>query len=161
MTQTIPANDHGRVYLYALPDIDAPDMAALLGVDLLDLAHVDVITLADLEGLGLRGYLIDGMGIPGAEIGPEIAALKGKVAVLRSAAFGGRRAEIKLASGMRHVATYGERQSEPAEGRLESAAATGTTGGKPAPSQGAILGRVAMVALLVICVLTALMVWIA
>lgn len=161
MTQTIPAHDHGRVYLYALPDRPDPDIAALLGVQTLDLAHVDVIRPGDLEGLGLRGYLTDGMGVPGDQIGPEVAALTGAVVVVRSAAFGGRAARITLAPGVRHVATYDERQPETPDIALRSDSATAPSGRKPAPGNGAILGRVAMVALAVILALTFLMVWIA
>lgn len=161
MTLTIPAHDRGRVYLFALPDDPAPDVAALLGVEVLDLAHVDVIRLADLEGVGLRGYLTEGMGIPAAEIGPEANRDTGTVAVLRSPAFGGRRAEVIPAPGVRHLASYGEARAAAPGAPLRSASAGRAASGRPVPSQGAILGRVAMVALLVLFALAALMVWIA
>lgn len=161
MTLNIPANDYGNVYLFLLPEGPAPDVAALLGVEALDLTHVDVIQVKDLQGLGLRGYLVSGMGIPEDHIGPEANRDSGTVVLLRSAAFGGQQAEVIPAPGVRHLGTYGERRAETPERDLNSASATGAVSGKPAPSQGAILGRVAMIALLVIFALTALMVWIA
>lgn len=161
MTLNIPADDYGNVYLFLLPEGPDPDVAAMLGVEFLDLAHVDVIQVKDLQGLGLRGYLVSGMGISEDQIGPEANRDSGMVALLRSAAFSGRRAEVIPAPGVRHLATYVERRAETPERELRSVSAGGIVSGKPVPSQGAILGKVAMIALLVIFALTALMVWIA
>lgn len=159
MTLTIPAHDRGHVYLFALPD--RGEIADLLGLRYLDMAQVDDIQIAEIEDLGLAGYLTEGMGIPVEQIRADVRALSGRVAVLRSAAFGGRDVEIAPMPGVRHVATFAEPGLDVTAVDMQSASAKGVMGGKPAPSQGAILGRVAMIALLVIFLLTLVMVWIA
>lgn len=115
----VPAGEHGRVRVFAL-DM-RPEQAdflrepgavdQVLGLAGLDPAQSDVIRIADLEDLGLAGYLTEGCGLPEEQIAPDrdrLAALDGHVLVLRSRAFGGQAAVIAPAPEVRLIATYDE-----------------------------------------------------
>lgn len=86
-------------------------LADLLGLAALDPAQADLLTIADLEGVGLAGYLTEGMGISAADLAADadrLTALEGHVLVVRSAAFGGAGARLAPRPGVRLVAHYGE-----------------------------------------------------
>lgn len=116
---TIPAGEHGRVRVFAL---DMPPEQAeflrepgaadqVLGAEGLDPAHIDIIRIADLEDLGLAGYLTEGCGIPEDQIDPDrtrLAALQGYAMVLRSRAFAGRAATLAPAPELTLIASYTE-----------------------------------------------------
>ncbi|GAA6200090.1 hypothetical protein [Aquicoccus sp. SU-CL01552] len=119
----VPEGEHGRIRVFAL-DM-RPEQAAflrepgavdqVLGLAGLDPAQIDVIRIADLEDLGLAGYLTEGCGLPEAQIAPDremLAALEGHVIVLRSRAFGGQAAVIAPEPEVRLVATYDEPDSD-------------------------------------------------
>jgi len=116
---SIAAGEHGVIRVFALEM--RPEQAAfqrepgaaeqMLGLEGLDPGQIDVIRLADLEDLGLAGYLLDGCGVPEDQIDPDRArlkALKGWVMVMRSRAFGGRACRIVPAPGVTLIATYRE-----------------------------------------------------
>jgi hypothetical protein len=114
----ITATEHGVVRLFAIDlpsteaqsfDVDA--LSAALGDVALDGEQVDLIPIDDLDELGLDGYLIHGIGVPKSEViqlRPQIRALKGHAALIRSAAFGGMAATLKPQKPLRWVATFGE-----------------------------------------------------
>lgn len=139
-------------------------VADLLGRDDTALTHVDLIAIEDLDGLGLAGFLRDGPGVPTDALAPHKArleALSGYVLILYPGVFEEETA-ITLGPDLSLIA---ELASEPtnweAAEALASEAATELVPGKKKPSDAAMSGRIAMLALLVIAVLTVLMIWIA
>ena len=116
----IPAGERGVIRIF---DLDmAPEqarflrepgaLAQVLGIDEIDLNHIEVFPVSDLEELGLASYLTQGCGIAEAEIAPDrahLSALEGHVLLLRSRAFGGQAARLTPASQITHIASYGEK----------------------------------------------------
>ncbi|MFC3084856.1 hypothetical protein [Tabrizicola soli] len=96
----IPAHErHGiRVFAAALsPEEMQRDkaglVAALFGDPDLDPAHVELFDTADLAGVGLAGYLAEGLGVSDAALAPDRArleAVRGPVLILHSRALHGR-----------------------------------------------------------------------
>lgn len=118
-TLNIPANERGVVRVFALscpPEqarfLQEPGaLAQALALTELDLEHVDIIQITDLEDLGLAGYLREGLGIPESELAPLLAdlnRLKGWALILRSAAFGGHATSATLPDWITSVATLEE-----------------------------------------------------
>jgi hypothetical protein len=87
-------------------------LAQVLGIEKIDLDHVEIFPVSDLEELGLAGYLIQGCGIPENEVAPDraaLAAISGHVMLLRSKAFAGAAMRLTPASQITLVASYGEK----------------------------------------------------
>jgi hypothetical protein len=114
----VRANEHGVVRLFAI-DL-SPEQAkqfgpvalsATLGGTSLDRNQVDILNIAELEDIGLAGYLTSGMGISDADVSdalPQLSTLSGHVALVRSAAFKGRAATLTPKAPLRWVASFGE-----------------------------------------------------
>ena len=116
----IPAGERGVIRIF---DLDmAPEqarflrepgaLAQVLGIDAINLDHVEIFPISDLEELGLAGYLTQGCGIAEDEVAPErdrLAALEGHVLLLRSRAFDGAATRLTPARQIRHIASFGER----------------------------------------------------
>lgn len=86
-------------------------LAQVLGIEEIDLDHVEIFPISDLEDLGLAGYLTQGCGIPEAEVAPDrdrLNAMEGHVLLLRSRAFGGQAERLTPASQITPIASYGE-----------------------------------------------------
>ncbi|GAB1480183.1 hypothetical protein MASR2M74_27580 [Paracoccaceae bacterium] len=86
-------------------------LAALFGVDALDAAGVELFDLADLAGLGLAAYLVEGNGAAEGQIAADrdrLDALTGAVLILHSAAFDGRAIRLHPDPRLRLIGTYGE-----------------------------------------------------
>lgn len=65
-------------------------LAQVLGLEHIDMGQVELFAAADLEGIGLIGYLHDGMGVPLAELDPHrdmLAAQTGQMLLIRARAF--------------------------------------------------------------------------
>ena len=65
LTMDITATEHGIVRLFAIETAQSFDHSSLthaLGIEILDPEQVDIITVSDLDELGLEGYLALGMG---------------------------------------------------------------------------------------------------
>ncbi|KPD13488.1 hypothetical protein [Phaeobacter sp. 11ANDIMAR09] len=115
----IPAGERGVIRIF---DLDmAPEqarflrepgaLAQVLGIDEIDLDHVEIFPISDLEELGLAGYLTQGCGLAEAEIAADrkaLTALEGHILLLRSRAFGGKATHLTPASQIRPIASYGE-----------------------------------------------------
>ncbi|MBL9057802.1 MAG: hypothetical protein JNJ84_16165 [Rhodobacteraceae bacterium] len=107
-----------RVFALHLPAADltrlrgnADLLAALLGVEALDPSGVEVFDLADLAGLGLAAYLVEGNGAAEGQIAADrdrLDALTGAVLILHSAAFDGRATRLHPDPRLRLIGTYGE-----------------------------------------------------
>ncbi len=174
----IKATEAGLVRVFAIDlppetireftDPKQPDIAAIrdaLGAEALSPDHVDLLRVEDLGELGLDGYLVDGLGVAEDDLTPDdrarLRALKGYVLVLPSRAFGGTAQTLAPRTPLRWIGTFAEPAAQSDFTPLKSAAAQGTTtGGKP-PSDAAMSGRVAAIALLVMFLLVGLVVWIA
>ncbi|MGH1577758.1 hypothetical protein [Planktotalea sp.] len=141
----ITPTEHGVVRLFSIDlpladarkfDIDA--LGAALGGVALDAEQVDLINLDDLEDMGLDGYLIHGIGVTRSEVvqlRPQIRALKGHVALIRSAAFGGMAATLTPQKPIRWIATFGEVPLDLTAKPLRSDSAKGTLSSAPVPAR--------------------------
>ena len=92
----INASETGTVRVFAADlnkdQIDGFDVAAALGADTLDPEQIEFFDVADLQGLGLTGFLEEGHGIPADQLHdmkPQLEALKGVVLIVPSRALGG------------------------------------------------------------------------
>lgn len=140
MTQTskVPPGEREVVRVFAL-DMTAPEaetlaetlaersegggsngrpsgLAALLGTDRLDPDHVEIFPASDLTGVGLPGYLSDGLGIAETDIDPDRTALEAErayIVIVHSPAFGGKAARLSPTPPLRHLGTYRLAQSDP------------------------------------------------
>ncbi|HEY9039468.1 MAG TPA: hypothetical protein VIN05_11085 [Roseovarius sp.] len=141
-----------------------------LGAETLDPEHIQVFDVADLTGVGLPAYLIDGHAIPEDQIAPLRSRLEGQtgtVMVITSSAFNGTAQTLTPRAPLRLIASFSEAHTPITFGALPDASARlqqpdpETPEPRKTPSDAAISGRVAMVVLLVLAVLVAVMVWIA
>ena len=121
MTETldIPAGERGKVRVFT---IDLPDQIvrsqretgeiyAMLGAIQLDLSYVEIFPVADLDDIGLSGYLKEGCGIAPEDVADDAAnlnAIKGYVILVLSRAFGGQAVSLKPANELRLIGTYSE-----------------------------------------------------
>lgn len=176
----IKANETGIVRVFAV-DIPRDGIAAFtarngrwplreaLGAETLDPEHVEVFDAADLAGVGLPGYLIDGHAVPEDQIAPlrgRLDALDGTLMVVTSRAFGGTAQVLTPRAPVRLVATLSETQTPITFGALPDASAraeppTEADDTHKRPSDAAMSGRIAMVVLLVLALLVVVMVWLA
>jgi len=176
-TINIPEGEHGVVRLFT---VDLPKaeieaftgrngrwpLAEAMGASHLDADYIEVFDLGDLAEMGLAGYLEEGQGIPKAQIDPmrtELSALSGTVLVATSRAFAQSAQTLTPKTPLRFIATFTEERDPVAFEPLPNASA-GPQDAKPPrkkPSDAAMSGRVATVALLVLAALVTVMVWIA
>lgn len=160
----VPRSETRVVRLFAIGEpVSAESLKTLLGASHLDPAHVDIFDPADLGEGGLFAYLTDGMGIPATQVDlTQIQALSGTIALVRSAAFKGRGQSLRPELPVRLVASYREVGGNNAVRKLRSNAAKGTiAAGAGKRSDRAMSGRIAMIALAVMLLLAAVMVWVA
>ncbi|MGR3484466.1 MAG: hypothetical protein ACU0BF_03920 [Paracoccaceae bacterium] len=169
MTPTIEiaAGARDEVLVFALDGpapADDAGIAAALGTEVDVAGAAEVIEVADLTGVGLAGYLSEGMGLEDAQVAADrevLDGLTGAVIVLRARAFGGLPATLSPREGVRLIGRYGPPAPTPVA-PLESASAGGAiaAGGK-GKSDARIGGMVATAALVVLALLAILMVLIA
>lgn len=176
MTQTLtyaaldPSTLHVLAVNDAVPAFD-DDAAAqrayverLLGQTDMRHSHVDLIAIGTLEEIGLIGFLAEGPGVDEAALAPyraRLEVLSGHVLVLYPGAFADD-VSLTLGPELTLIATLTQPQTDWSSTEpLTSAAATEQTPPKKKPSDAAMSGRIAMLALLVIGFLTWLMIWIA
>ena len=166
----IKAGETGTVRVFSTDlskeDIDGFDMVTALGAESLSPDQVELFDLADLTGLGLSAYLEEGHGIPAdqlADMKPQIDGLTGVVLILPSRALAGKKQTLRPQAPLRLLGTFFESTQPISFEKLPSEAAKGqvNTQTKSPPSNAAISGRVAMVALLFLALLVAVMIWIA
>jgi hypothetical protein len=173
----VKANEHGIVRLFTvdLPEAELEHFAEVkgdgpsplqeaLGGDHLNMEFVELFPVSTLEGVGLAGYMVDGLGVAEAEVEEDRArleALKGPVLIVLSSAFGGDAETLTPKSPLRWIGTYTEERAPVSFKPLPSESAKGATGGKAPPSDAAMSGRVASIALLVLFALVAVVVWVA
>lgn len=157
------------VWVFALDEGDAigvpDDLAAALGVAGLDADFVEQFRADTLSEYGFSTYLTDANGMDADQVARDAAmldALTGPVVLVFSTALPPG-AVPQPRPPLRLIGQYQEtialRLPEP----LAARSAQGTLDSAPRkqPSEAAMMGRVAMVALLVIFALTAVVVWVA
>ncbi|TNJ47617.1 hypothetical protein [Phaeobacter sp. B1627] len=109
-----------------LRDEDAA-LAQVLGIATLDRAQVEIFPVEDLDGLGLLGYLRDGLGVSEADLsrhGLKLDGLTGYVLVLRARAFDGALTRLTPADGVVLAARLGEAGTDwQSQGQIKSDAA--------------------------------------
>lgn len=89
---------------------------------------MEVILARDLQPIGLSAYLIDGIGLPEEQVGPDRAmldGLSGLVLIVRSPAFADVEGRISLSGELSLVGTYREPTALPDFEPLVSEAARG------------------------------------
>lgn len=102
-------------------------LAQVLGLEQLDREQTEIFPTADLEDLGLLGYLREGLGVSERDLsdhGMALDGLNGWVLVLRARAFGGEATRLTPAKGLRLIARLGEVKTDwSSPGAIPSAAA--------------------------------------
>lgn len=138
-----------------------------LGARFLDSDFIEVFDVADLAELGLAGYLTTGNGVSIDAIEPyreRLDAVTGTVLMVASSAFGGFEQTLSPKPPLRHIATFQEEGAPVTFKSLPNPDPQGVMTGTPAkkaPSDAAMGGRVATVALLVMAFLVWLMIKVA
>ena len=120
-------------------------LKAALGADLLDPAHVEHFAAADLAGIGLTGYLTEGMGLDAAAVAdarPALDAAKGDIVVLRPQAFGGQAQQLAPRAPLSLLGSFPAQQGATTMERLHTPSAEGqvlsNTAPMPAPTPRAL-----------------------
>ncbi|KAF0675975.1 hypothetical protein [Profundibacterium mesophilum] len=112
----------------------APGLPALLGISGIDKSRLELIDPADLSGVGLSNYLIDGLGADAEEVAADsarLSGLTGTVLVVPSSAFSGRERELAPREPLLPVASYRESGTVPPAAQAPVAGARGTAEGVP------------------------------
>lgn len=168
----VPANDHGAIYVLelvrpapeGLEDKTDAAMMAILGPVLVNTDYVDAITPGMLTDMTLPDLIRNGYEMPVSDADGEVLrGLQGTVILVMSAAFGGKEVTIDLPSDVRLVTTLREvaTMSAPTPIYTDSAKGNMIPKSKKRPSDAAMSGRVATIALVLMFVLVGLMIWIA
>lgn len=133
---TIQSSERGVVRVFTT-DLDSEGSSAitpenvhrLLGDRLdLDSSRIEVFPSTVLEAMGLSNYLIEGYGIPEADLRGQAAALgafRGLVILVASGAFKGQTVELDPKSGIRFVGLFSEPVPAPPETMTAPQAAEG------------------------------------
>lgn len=171
---TVPAHDHGALYVLELNRPDPAGLAekseaamqALFGARLLvNTDYVDVVTPRMPTDMTLPDLIRNGYDLPMSEADAEaLRGLVGTAVLVMSAAFGGVEHTIDLPTNVRLIATLRETPELSAPRAIHTKTAEGILAGgkaKKRPSDAAMSGRVAILALIVMFALVGFMIWIA
>ncbi len=107
-----------------------------LGFSFLDEDFIELFDVSDLEDLGLTGYMVEGLGIAQKDVNEDaarLAAQKGWVLIVLSAAFGGVAQTLTPKSPLRWIGTYAVDGAPIHFEQLPDASAKG-----PAPTHGTV-----------------------
>lgn len=118
------------------PDTDSWPLRDALGAQRLDPEGVEILRVADLQGLGLAGYLTEGQGMDAREVDemrPQLDRVSGYVAVVTSRAFEGRAQVLTPRTPLRWIGTFAEQFNPAPMTPLRSASAEGEIGAPPGP----------------------------
>ena len=148
-------------------DDTAAPIDTALGVTYLDGDFVELFPVSNLAGLGLAGYLQEGLGVAETDVKPHASrlnSLSGHVLIVLSSAFGGFEATITPTAPLKWIGTYTEEGAPVQFTPLPSEAAKGTltdAPAKPPKSDARIGGMIAMYALIGMFALVGLIIWMA
>ncbi|MCW8842144.1 MAG: hypothetical protein OQK00_01880 [Rhodobacteraceae bacterium] len=128
----VKSGEHGLIRLFAIDPADEPPLMSTepdwdadhtdppwplrdaLGAEYLDSDFIEVFDVADLTGVGLPGYMIQGLGIPEQDIAPDrgrLDALTGHVLIVLSSAFGGFEQTLTPRAPLRWIGTWREEKA--------------------------------------------------
>jgi hypothetical protein len=173
MTLTIPADDYGqiRVFSHQGPMTDsllsksAGGLRQAFGTAGLNPDYIDIVDTAALDGMTLSQYLQQGYDMTATAMDRQtLDTLLGPVILVMSRASGGADMTLTLGPALRHVTTLADPAALRVPRPIPSEAATGVMAATPAqkrPSDAAMSGRIATVALVLLFVLVGVMIWIA
>lgn len=173
----IPEREHDVIRLFALNlsedeaqalNENPARIAAMLGLVAVDDQFLEVLKVSDVADIGLAAYLQEGYDIPSnvmAKDSAKLAQLSGHVLVLLSSAVPARPAALTLTQDLTLIGSYAATEvdwsADPTE-RPESATPySAPEAARKTPSDAAMSGRIATLALLVLALLVVVMVWIA
>lgn len=149
----VPPEARETVWVFAL-DLDAAEAEAvveggpggewplreLLAAETLRARHIEAFPARDLSGVGLPGYLVEGLGIDEEHVARDRAALEAAnrhIVILHAAAFDGTEQRLSPRLPLRHLGTYRQIQAEqrlvPLPGSRPEPAIPPTPGVAPAP----------------------------
>ena len=174
MTIDITSHETGVVRLFAieLPETEVkgfteqvfgPDDAYAwplkdaLGATFIDHDFIEVFPVSNVAGLGLSGYLSEGLAVADADLEghrEEIDGLDGHVLIVLSRAFDGVAQTLAPKPPLRIVGTFHEAQGTPAVGPLHAEAAKGRVepSGDAVPAQSGrkvATGPIVVIALII------------
>lgn len=139
----IPAGERDRTHVFALDLVEGQtlplppqDIERALGAESLDHAHVEQIAAADLTGVGLSGYLTEGLGLPTADVAPlrEQLGRLDHALLVHSRAFGGLAHSLIVTPPLRHLASLSQPDTPITLKPLQSDSARGVLGGPEGPA---------------------------
>lgn len=179
-TIDVPTSEIGKIRVFSLSMTDAEArelqkdsaaMQAMVGAQV-DPEYVDIFPVSNLEGVGLAGFLREGNGVPTEQLAPDrvkldkLDTLGGWVLILYSSAFRNTATTFTPAPALTIIGTYDEARTDwSATETVKAEAAKPFTAPpetvKKRPSDAAMSGRIATVALIVMFALTGLVIWIA
>ncbi len=120
----------------------------LLGTDTLRARHIEGFPAGDLTGVGLPGYLVEGLGVDEHHVKPDRAALEAAsqhIVILHADAFDGTEQRLTPRLPLRHLGTYAQVQAEqrlvPLPGANPDPVIPPTPGVAPAPQHMPRSGR--------------------
>lgn len=138
----VSSTEHGQIRLFS---VDVPPEEAdafftqtdqgdwpfrdALGAQDLDAARFEHFDVDDLEGWGLTGYMIEGLGIDEDEVDEDAArlsSLRGRMVIVYSSAFGGVDQTLTPRAPLRWIGTYAEDREPVSFAPLPSKSAKGT-----------------------------------
>lgn len=177
MTQTLTLEAHKTTLHVLAINLPPEDLASaledpaalilrLLGTQPDKPDQAEIIAVGDLDGIGLTGFLREGPGIAEDILAPHKArldAIEGYILLLHPNAYA-ETVSLALGPELTLIAALSSAPTDWSNARtLESKAANEISPikAKKKPSDAAMSGRIAMVALLVIALLTWVMIWIA
>ncbi|MFU8881349.1 MAG: hypothetical protein ACNA7Q_03205, partial [Rhodobacterales bacterium] len=138
---------------------ETPAASHLLGWPDMDTRHAELFAISDLTGLGLPGYLTEGLGLDDDQIAPDharLSALAGYVLIVLSRAFNGKEAVIHIPQALTLIGTYREKAAPIRFDPLPGTAARGVLTGPAAegsPDQARRILRVAALSALILMLL--------
>jgi hypothetical protein len=146
------------------PDRTTP-LEQAVGAGRLAPSHVELFMAETLAGYGLADYLVEAIGMDPASVDPDRArldALTGPVLLVLSGALADGIDRLAPRAPLTLVGRYTETADFTLRPPLRSDAARGPIGDAPVkrPSDAAMSGRVATVALLVLFAVVGLMIWV-
>lgn len=141
-------------------------VAEALGVARVDAARIEAFDAATMRDYGLPAYLTEANGMDPESVAPDrakLTALTGPVLLVFGEALPEGTERLAPKAPLRLVGRYVESLDLAPRTAPVSEAAKGPVGDAPrkAPSQAAMSGRIAGIALLVLFLLVAVMVWVA
>ena len=141
-------------------------VAQALGLIHLNTEFVELFPLSNLDGLGLAGYLTEGLGVAEEDVKPQASRLNsmsGYILIVLSQAFGGVSVTLKPTAPLKWIGTYTEEGASVKFEPLPSDSATGVVEapkGKAPKSDARVGGMIAMYALIAMFALVGLIIWV-